>query len=158
MMKKIPNYPQDRTRSIFTSWPKNDGTVSLMTSSHVNKAINRVWDQGPVRKHISATRLRKATTTAVRTVHPASREVLAKHMSHNPETADRHYALYKKQEMAAPVTNLIASVMEGKTSLQQKYLSLPVFSFGGNDENESDISCTEVTGTVDTHRKRLNRW
>ncbi|CAC5400110.1 unnamed protein product [Mytilus coruscus] len=92
---------------------KKDGTVSLMTSSHVNKGIQRIWDQGPVNKPLTATRLRKATATAVRTQIPASREILARHMTHNPETADRHYALYKQRELAVPVTNMISAVMEG---------------------------------------------
>lgn len=85
-----------------------------MTSSHVNKAINRIWELGPVVKSISATRLRKATSTAARTAIPSSREVLARHMTHNPETADRHYALYNQRELAVPVTNMISAVMEGK--------------------------------------------
>jgi hypothetical protein len=114
MLRIIPGYNLDDERSIFTSWPKTDGTVALMTSSHVNKAINRIWELGPVVKSISATRLRKATSTAVRTAIPSSREVLARHMTHNPETADRHYALYNQRELAVPVTNMISAVMEGK--------------------------------------------
>ena len=114
MLRIIPGYNLDDERSIFTSWPKTDGTVALMTSSHVNKAINRIWELGPVVKSISATRLRKATSTAVRTAIPNSREVLARHMTHNPETADRHYALYNQRELAVPVTNMISAVMEGK--------------------------------------------
>jgi hypothetical protein len=63
-----------------------------MTSSHVNKLIQRIWQQGPIDKHVSATRLRKATSTAVRPAVPEARETLAKHMTHSPATADRHYA------------------------------------------------------------------
>lgn len=117
MLRIIPGNNLDDERSIFTSWPKTDGTVTLMTSSHVNKAINRIWEQGPVVKSISATRLRKATSTAVRTAIPSSREVLARHMTHNPETADRHYALYNQRELAVPVTNMILAVMEGKSTV-----------------------------------------
>jgi hypothetical protein len=35
-------------------------------------------------------------------------------MTHNPETADRHYALYNQRELAVPVTNMISTVTEGK--------------------------------------------
>jgi hypothetical protein len=86
-----------------------------MTSSQVGKAIRRIWEQNPVTKAINATRLRKATSTADRAVIPSSREVLAKHMTHNPETTAIHYALYNQRELAVPVTNMISAVMEGKT-------------------------------------------
>ncbi|VDI23172.1 Hypothetical predicted protein [Mytilus galloprovincialis] len=100
MLKIIPDYPVAKEQSNFTTFPKSDG-------------IQRVWDHGPVNKTVTATRLRKATPTAVRTLIPASREILARHMTHNPETADRHYALYQHRELAVPVTNMIAAVMEG---------------------------------------------
>jgi hypothetical protein len=35
-------------------------------------------------------------------------------MTHNPETADRHYALYNQRELAVTVTNMISAVMEGR--------------------------------------------
>ena len=83
-----------------------------MTSSHVNKSIQRIWNRGPVTKHLNATRVRKATTTCVRAAHPESRTSLAKHMTHSLQTADRHYALHNQREMAIPISNLIQSVME----------------------------------------------
>jgi len=112
MCKRIPGFDTDNDRGIFVSWPKADGTVVPMTSSHINKSIQRIWQQGPIDKHISATRLRKATSTAVRAAVPEARETLAKHMTHSPATADRHYALFSQREIAMPMANLISSVME----------------------------------------------
>jgi len=83
-----------------------------MTSSHVNKSIQRIWQKGPIDKHVSATRFRKATSTAVRAAVPEAREALAKHMTHSTTTADRHYALFNQRQIAMPVANLISSVME----------------------------------------------
>ncbi|CAG2217194.1 unnamed protein product [Mytilus edulis] len=112
MMKRIPNFHQQDTESIFTSFPKQDGSVVAMTSSHMNKAIQRLWNEGPSQKAISATRIRKATSTHVRAAVPGSREVLARHMTHAAQTADRYYALYDREQLAMPVSTLISSVME----------------------------------------------
>ena len=112
MLRLIPNYVPADNKSIFITWPGNDGVAIPMSSSHVNKSLNSIWSQGPIRKPISATRFRKATTTAVRSVVPESREVLAKHMSHSATTADRYYEIHNTRKMAIPVTKLIRSVME----------------------------------------------
>ena len=93
---------------------QSDGTVAEMTSSHINKSIQRIWNRGPVTKHLNATRVRKATT-CLRAAYPESQTALAKHMTHSVQTADRHYDLHDQREMATPVSNLIQSVME-KTS------------------------------------------
>lgn len=111
MCREIPNLDHDRTRSIFITWPADGGPCLPMDSSLVNKAVQRIWARGPVEKKISATRIRKATTTAVRCAYPETREVLAKHMSHSAETADRHYALHNQQKMARPIGKLIENVM-----------------------------------------------
>ena len=110
--KQIPGFDDDKDRNLFVSWPKDDGTLVPMTSSHVNKLIQRIWQQGPIDKHVSATRLRKATSTEVRAAVPEARETLAKHMTHSPATADRHYAFFSQRQIAMPVANLISSVME----------------------------------------------
>jgi hypothetical protein len=115
MCKRIQDFPVDQDRSIFVSYPKPDGTVTEMTTSHVNKSIQRIWNRGPVAKHLNATRVRKATTTCVRAAYPESRNALAKHMTHSLQTADRHYALHDQREMATPVSNLIQSVMENSS-------------------------------------------
>ncbi|CAG2196203.1 unnamed protein product [Mytilus edulis] len=91
MLKIIPGYPVAKEQSIFTTFPKSDGTVSLLTSSQVNKGIQRVWDQGPVNKTVTATRLRKATSTAVRTQIPASREILARRALPAQRTSGSRY-------------------------------------------------------------------
>lgn len=112
MLRLVPNYVPADTKSIFIKWPGKDGVAIPMSSSHVNKSLNSIWSQGPIRKPISATRFRKATTTAVRSVVPASREVLARHMSHSAATADRYYEIHNTRTLAIPVTKLISSVME----------------------------------------------
>ncbi|CAC5389906.1 unnamed protein product [Mytilus coruscus] len=113
MCKRIPEFPHEWKRSIFVSYPKADKTVSEMTSSHVNKAIKRIWSLGPIEKPISATKIRKSTSTHVRAIAPESREEIARHMSHEPSTADKYYQLYDQQAKAKPVCQLIARVMEG---------------------------------------------
>lgn len=111
MCREIPNLDRDRTRSIFITWPRDGGPCLPMDSSLVNKAVQRIWERGPVEKKISATRIREATTTAVRSAYPETREVLAKHMSHLAQTADRHYAHHNQQKMARPIAQLIENVM-----------------------------------------------
>lgn len=44
---------------------------------------------------------------------PGCREVLARNMTHNATTADRHYVVVNQRDNAIKVTHLIASVMEG---------------------------------------------
>ena len=114
MCKRIPKFVLDPSRNIFITYPKPDGSVSQLSTSQVNKSIQRLWNLGLSHrtKHISATRLRKATSTAVRVAHPEARTMLAKYMTHSPNTADRYYNLYNQREMATPVVKLIASVME----------------------------------------------
>lgn len=111
LCRQIPNFEPDPKRSIFITWPKDGGPCTPMDSSLVNKAVQRIWGKGPIAKKISATRIRKATTTAVRCAFPQTREVLAKHMSHSAETADRHYALHNQETMARPIGMLIETVM-----------------------------------------------
>lgn len=111
LCRQIPNFEPDKKRSIFITWPKDGGPCSPMDSSLVNKAVQRIWGRGPIAKKISATRIQKATTTAVRSAFPQTREVLAKHMSHSAETADRHYALHNQENMARPIGMLIETVM-----------------------------------------------
>ncbi|VDI75269.1 Hypothetical predicted protein [Mytilus galloprovincialis] len=123
MCGRIPQFPQDWTRSIFVSFPKSDNTVSEMTSSHVNKAINRIWNLGPIAKPISATKIRKSTSTHVRAAAPGSRYEIARHMSHEPGTADKYYQIYNQRERAKPICQLIATVMEDQ--LKEKPICWP---------------------------------
>ncbi|VDI67002.1 Hypothetical predicted protein [Mytilus galloprovincialis] len=99
MLKRIPNFQQQDNQSLFVSYPKHDGSVVPMTNSQMNKAIQRLWNKGPYEKAISATRLRKATSTHVRAAVPESREVLARHMTHASATANRYYALYDQEQL-----------------------------------------------------------
>lgn len=122
--RHIPDLPRDTTRSIFISWPQ-EGPCVPMDSSSINKAVQRIWSKGPSEKIINATRIRKATATAVRSVAPQTREVLAKHMSHSTETADRYYALHNQREMARPVGQLIQSVMIDGNFKTQKSVHWP---------------------------------
>ena len=85
-----------------------------MNSSQVNIAMKRLWAQGPINKPISATKLRKATTSHVRVADPGSRDQLAKHMSHDPKTADKYYNVFSSEKLATPTCKLISSVMEDR--------------------------------------------
>lgn len=123
MCGRIPQFPPDWKRSIFVSFPKSDNTVSEMTSSHVNKAINRIWKLGPIDKPISATKIRKSTSTHVRAAAPGSRDEIARHMSHEPGTADKYYQIYNQRERAKPLCQLIETVMEDQ--LKEKPISWP---------------------------------
>ena len=83
MLRLVPNYVPADNKSIFINWPGKDGIAIPMSSIHVNKSLNSIWCQEPIRKPISATRFRKVTTTAVRSVVLESREVLARRMSNS---------------------------------------------------------------------------
>lgn len=118
MLDLVPGYTSDCNRTIFINWPTSKGVVTDMTSSHVNKSIQRFWGRGTSgTKKLTATRLRKATSTTVRKKHPEIRDRLACHMTHKPETADRYYQLHNQREMAVEMTQLIASVMETKVQV-----------------------------------------
>lgn len=112
MCRRVPEFNVDENRSIFTCWPKADNAIVPMTSSHINRAINRLWAMGPISKPISATKIRKATTTHVREAIPGARDQLAKHMSHDPKTADKYYNVFSSAKLATPTCQIIANIME----------------------------------------------
>ena len=134
MCKRIPNFQRDENRSLFTCWPKKDNAIVPMNSSQVNIAIKRLWAQGPINKPISATKIRKATTTHVREANPGAREQLARHMSHDPRTADKYYNVFSSEKMATPTCKLISNVME-KQPPKQIRQSI----HWSNDNNVNDI-------------------
>ena len=106
----MPNFIDDLTARVFLNF--KDEQLTEMTSSSINKRIQKLWRGGPSTKKITATRMRKAISTAVRTEHPQSREMLAAHMNHLPGTADRYYALQNRRRNALTMTHLISDVME----------------------------------------------
>lgn len=122
IVKKMPC--RSESNQLFLTWPK-EGPAKAMSSSLVNKAIQRAWSGGPVQKKINATRIRKSTSTAVREAFPESRELLARHMSHSTGTADKYYALHDQQKLARPIGNLIESVMHRRQSQVQKSIHWP---------------------------------
>jgi len=109
-IKLLPNFNEEPTAKIFFNLNDN---LTEMTSA-VNKRIQKLWNDGPSQKKITATRMRKAISTAVRTSHPSSREMLASHMNHLPGTGDRYYALQNKRKNALSMTSLISEVMENR--------------------------------------------
>lgn len=110
-IKLLPNFNEEPTVKIFFNFNDN---LTEMTSSAVNKRIQKLWNDGPSQKKVTATRMRKAISTAVRTSHPSSREMLASHMNHLPGTADRYYALQNRRKNALSMTSLISEVMENR--------------------------------------------
>ena len=115
-----------------------------MTSSHVNKAIQNIWNKGPVKKAITATRIRKSTATHVRQECPSSRETLARHMTHSTITADRHYALINARNNALEMTKLISSVMVPKRA---KIIELP------DNADVDTVTTTQPDESVNTSAK-----
>ncbi|VDI06844.1 Hypothetical predicted protein [Mytilus galloprovincialis] len=109
---KITGFQLDPTHPIFITVPI-DQQFSVMTTNLINKAIQNIWKKGPVnQKCITATRIRKSTATYVRLADPTSRESLAAHMTHSPQTADRHYNMINQRNNAMMVTNLIATLIQ----------------------------------------------
>ncbi|VDI49930.1 Hypothetical predicted protein [Mytilus galloprovincialis] len=99
------------TRSIFISWPKEGPCVPIDKSS-INKAVQRIRSEGPSEKMTNAIRIRKAT--AVRCAAPETREVLAKHMSHYTDKADR--CSDEVEHKPTDVTNELLSYPKPKES------------------------------------------
>ncbi|VDI06668.1 Hypothetical predicted protein [Mytilus galloprovincialis] len=63
------------------------------------------------KKRITATKLRKVTSKAVRMAVPESREVLAAHIKHAIATSNSYYNIAKTRDNAIPVTKLIDSII-----------------------------------------------
>ncbi|XP_062583849.1 uncharacterized protein LOC134245593 isoform X2 [Saccostrea cucullata] len=88
----------------------------LLVNSGLNKCLGRLWNKiFGLDKPISTTRLRKAVVTEVRKAVSHSRDVLSRHMSHEPTTADKYYQMADKSKMAVPLSRLITAVMEGES-------------------------------------------
>ncbi|CAC5404087.1 unnamed protein product [Mytilus coruscus] len=134
----IPNFVPDANRSIFVCWPSESGEITPMTSSNINRAIQKVWSSSS-EKSISATRLRKATATAVRMAVPESREVLAAHMTHAVATSDRYYNIAKTRDNAIPVTKLIDSIMCPGRDVHVKDVNEPKDGNKEEDVNEEKV-------------------
>ncbi|CAC5393025.1 unnamed protein product [Mytilus coruscus] len=146
MSKRIPHFTPDDNRSVFTTWPKSNENNQIvpLNSSQVNMAINRLWAQGPVKKTISATKLRKATVTHVRAENPGSRENLARHMAHDPKTAEKYYQVYNSHQMAVPMSKLITNVMENRKDELKKTIHWP--KEGQTQDGQEEVTPLENTG------------
>lgn len=125
MCHRIVNFPKDDRRGVFVCYPKDDGTVNEMSASNVNKAIQRIWRKGPITKPISATMIRKATSSHVRDAAPDMRLKLARHMCHSARTADMYYDLHNAVDSAEPIAKLISSVMENSQKSTHKSIHWP---------------------------------
>lgn len=90
-LRRMPGYQanQMRTTSIFLGIRHYDAEPVPLSTSGIDKALKRFWRIVYKGSTISATLLRKSVVTAVRTKQPLSRDVLARHMCHQPGTADR---------------------------------------------------------------------
>ena len=140
MIQRIPQFPFDEEKSVFMTYPKPENNeITEMTSSQMNKAIQRIWNLGPSKKTITATRIRKSTVTHVRKQHPESRESLAAHMSHRATTADKYYAMINRVENAVPMSKLISSVMERRSTRTQIARSIHWPKDDRQDETSSQV-------------------
>jgi hypothetical protein len=63
LVKLMPNFIDDLTARVFLNF--KDEQLTEMTSSSINKRIQKLWRGGPSTKKITATRMRKAISTAV---------------------------------------------------------------------------------------------
>lgn len=126
MCKRIPNFQRDENRNLFTCWPKKDNVIVPMNSSQVNIANKRLWAQGPINKPISATKIRKATTTHVREANPGVCRMIRR-----PQT---NITTSSSQKLATPTCKIISNVMEDQHPKQiQQSIHWP------NDSNLNDI-------------------
>lgn len=99
-------------RSIFVLFRNNRGArPEVISSSGVNRALNSLWKTVHLKGRVSATKLRKAIVTCVRRGEPLARNALAKHMAHQPTTADRYYHLQRQRDLALPISRLITHTM-----------------------------------------------
>lgn len=117
--KTVRQFPRHMERSLFTSFPKDDGEMVPMSSSQVNQSIQRIWKMGPVEKKITCTKIRKSTATFVRNAKPESRERLSEFMTHAPTTQDKYYNLFNRRESAVPMAQLICSVMDYRSDVSK---------------------------------------
>ncbi|XP_061166245.1 uncharacterized protein LOC133175138 [Saccostrea echinata] len=62
---------------VFLTYPPKTASPSALNPSSVNKAIKSTWKPAEQTKNISATQLRKATATSVKSKFTLARDVLA---------------------------------------------------------------------------------
>lgn len=114
LLPLLPNYVEDYTASIFYAWPLYlSSKPRQMTSNAINRGMQRLWKTYS-KKHMNATRLRKAISTAVRKEAPWARDALARHMTHSIATADKFYQINDIRDTAIPVATLIARTVNKK--------------------------------------------
>ncbi|XP_061190410.1 uncharacterized protein LOC133198321 [Saccostrea echinata] len=135
--------------SIFIKWSTGGKPQQPLDNSALNKGLGRLWNKMfDSNKPISTTRLRKSVVTEVRRAVPTSRDVLARHMSHEPSTADRYYHMSDKSKMAVPVSRLITAVMEGESEASRttkqiaQTSSIQEISQTGTEEGSSNPNPT----------------
>ena len=134
-------------KSIFVSFRDNRGArPEVISSSGVNRALNSLWRSVHHKGRVSATKLRKAIVTCVRREEPLARDALAKHMAHQPTTADRYYHLQRQRDLALPISRLITHTMTRPSAQELPALEEPPQipstsrqSPAGDEDPEQDI-------------------
>jgi hypothetical protein len=107
-IKQLPQYPNRDRRDdcIFPSIDAIDGPITPLTGSGIRHAVKQVWQEvHGDRKTVSPTAIRKSVTTNTRLQNPSIRETLARHMPHQPTTADRYYDLAVARKSAFLIVN-----------------------------------------------------
>jgi len=115
--RRIKNFGQENEQEnspVFLAWPSTDDEMpSEMTSSLVAYAIKQLWRRSEASdKILTATKIRKATCTIVRSQHPELKEKLAQQMTHRTSTADKYYLLNQRSEEAIHVVQTIQKTLE----------------------------------------------
>lgn len=105
-LRNFPGYDVRTLRksSIFVGFNPITQKATPLTTSAINKGINKLWSQVHS-SSVSATKIRKSVVTHVRRSVPESRDTLAAHMSHMPGTADRYSCLYLSIFIISPVSS-----------------------------------------------------
>lgn len=126
-IKHLPQYPQRdrRDECVFPAIEAIDGPITPLSGSGIRHAVQDVWREvHGAQKTISPTVIRKSVATNTRLQNPSLRETLARHMSHQPTTADRYYDLACARRSAFNVVNKIRESM----TVCMAFLSLIGFS------------------------------
>lgn len=117
MAKRLSKFVHRKSHPIFIKWPQGGNHPPPMNNSSLYKGLSRLWNKMfGSSKPISTTRLRKSNVTEIRRALSASRDVLARRMSHEPTTADKYYHLTDRTKMPTPLSMPISSVMECTTN------------------------------------------
>lgn len=91
------------------------------------------------KKRITATKLRKVTSKAVRMAVPEFREVLAAHIKHAVATSNSYYNIAKTRDNAIPVTKLIDSIICPGRDVHVKDVNEPKDGNKKKDVNDENV-------------------